>query len=127
VTLATEFDYYLEAMKDQKYPVEYVIPKEKGFGASEYVSIVKGNKNQELAEEFLDQMIAPQAQHAFAVHTHQGAISNKVKLSEAEAKRCACGARVDQLRFFDPTVFASNRAAWTERLNTEVVPNWRTR
>ncbi len=127
VTLATEFDYYLEAMKDQKYPIDYAIPKEKGFGASEYVCIVKGTKNQELAEEFLNQMIAAKAQRAFAVETHQGPISTKVELSAAEQARCACGARVDQLRFFDPAVFANNRAAWTERLNTEVVPNWRTR
>jgi putative spermidine/putrescine transport system substrate-binding protein len=127
VTLATEFDYYLEAMKNQKYPIDYVVPQEKGFGASEYVSIVKGTKNQELAEEFLNQMIATKAQHAFAVDTYQGAISTKVELTKAEQARCACGARVDQLRFFDPVVFADNRPAWTERLNTEVVPNWRTR
>ena len=127
VTLATEFDYYLEAMKNQKYPISYVIPKEKGFGASEYVSIVRGTKNQELAEEFLNQMIETKAQHAFAVETFQGSISTKVNLTKAEQERCACGARVDQLRFFDPVVFADNRAAWTERLNTEVVPNWRTR
>jgi putative spermidine/putrescine transport system substrate-binding protein len=127
VTLATEFDYYLESMKNQSYPISYVIPKEKGFGASEYVSIVKGTKNQELAEEFINQMIAAKAQHAFAVETFQGPISTKVELSKAEQERCACGARVDQLRFFDPKVFADNRAVWTERLNTEVVPNWRTR
>ena len=127
VTLATEFDYYLEAMKNQKYPIDYVIPREKGFGASEYVSIVKGTRNQELAEEFLNQMLAAKAQQAFAIHTHQGAISTKVQLTREEQARCACGARVDQLRFFDPAVFADNRPAWTERLNTEVVPSWRTR
>jgi len=127
VTLATEFDYYLEAMRDQKYPVQLAVPKEKGFGAPEYVSIVKGTKNQELAEEFINQMIAPQAQHAFAVETFQGPISTKVSLTSAEQAKCACGARVDQLRFFDPIQFASVRAIWTERLNTEVVPNWRTR
>ena len=82
----------LEAMKNQKYPIEYVIPKEKGFGASEYVCVVKGTKNQELAEEFLNQMIATKAQRAFAVETHQGPISTKVELSAAEQARCACGA-----------------------------------
>jgi putative spermidine/putrescine transport system substrate-binding protein len=127
VTIATEFDYYLETMKNQRYPISYVIPKEKGFGASEYVSIVQGTKNQELAEEFINQMIASKAQHAFAIETFQGPISTKVKLSKEEQERCACGARVEQLRFFDPALFAENRAAWTERLNTEVVPNWRTR
>jgi putative spermidine/putrescine transport system substrate-binding protein len=127
VTLATEFDYYLQAMKDQKYPIAPVIPKEKGFGAPEYISIVAGTKNQELAEEFLNQMIAPAAQQAFAVETYQGPVNTKVKLAAAEQARCACGAEIDQLRFFDPEVFAANRPAWTERLNTEVVPKWGTR
>jgi putative spermidine/putrescine transport system substrate-binding protein len=127
VTLGTEFDYYLEAMKDQKYPIEPVVPKEKGFGAPEYISIVAGTKNKELAEEFLNQMISPQAQRAFAVETYQGPVNVKVNLTSAEQGRCSCGAKVEELRFFDPKLFAENRPAWTERLNTEVVPKWATR
>ncbi len=49
VTAATEFDYYLETMKSQKYPIDYVVPKEKAIGSPEYVSVVKGTKQQELA------------------------------------------------------------------------------
>lgn len=127
VGLATEFDYYLEAMKDQNYPILPVVPKEKGFGAPEYVSIVQGTKNKELAEEFLNQMIAPKAQQAFAVETYQGPVNTKVGLTAAEQARCSCGLGVEKLRFFDPQVFADNRAVWTERLNTEVVPKWGTR
>jgi len=125
VTLATEFDYYLETMKAQKYPIDYVIPKEKGIGVPEYVSIVKGTKNQELAEVFLNLMLKPSVQEPFAIETYQGPTNKNVKLSAAQIARCACGARVDQLRFYDPRVFADNRAVWTERLNTEVVPYWR--
>jgi putative spermidine/putrescine transport system substrate-binding protein len=127
VTLATEFDYYLETMKAQKYPIDYVIPKEKGIGVPEYVSIVKGTKNQELAEIFLNLMLEPSVQEPFAIETYQGPTNKNVKLSAAQMALCACGARVDQLRFFDPSLFADRRAAWTERLNTEVVPNWRAR
>ena len=127
VTLATEFDYYLETMKAQKYPIDYVIPKEKGIGVPEYVSIVKGTKNQELAEIFLNLMLEPSVQEPFAIETYQGPTNKNVKLSVAQMALCACGARVDQLLFFDPSLFADRRAAWTERLNTEVVPNWRAR
>jgi putative spermidine/putrescine transport system substrate-binding protein len=127
VTLASEFDYYLEAMKDQKYPIEYVIPKEKGIATPESVAIVKGTKNQEIAEAFLDLMISAKAQAAFATEMYAGPINKTVQLSAATQARCAYGARLDQLRFFDPAVFADNRPAWTERLNTEVVPNWRAR
>jgi putative spermidine/putrescine transport system substrate-binding protein len=127
VTMATEFDYYLETMKSQKYPIDYVIPKEKAIGSPEYVSIVKGTKNQELAEAFLDLMVSAPVQAAFAMETFQGPTNKTVKLDAASQARCACGARVDQLRFFDPAMFADHRPAWTERLNTEVIPHWRAR
>jgi putative spermidine/putrescine transport system substrate-binding protein len=127
VTMGTEFDYYLEAMKDQKYPIEYVIPKEKGLGVPEYVSAVKGTKNQELAEVFLNLMLDPKVQASFAASTYSGTTNRKAELPEAVRSRCACGARVDQLRFFDPEVIAARRALWTERMNLEVVPNWQAR
>lgn len=127
VTLATEFDYYLESMKAQKYPVEQVVPTDKGIGASEYVSIVKGTKNPELAEAFLNLMLDQKVQESFAGDTYQGPTNNKVQLSADLQSKCSCGAKVDQLRFFDPVMFASVRAAWTERMNTEVVPHWGTR
>jgi len=72
-------------------------------------------------------MLEPSVQEPFAIETYQGPTNKNVKLSVAQMALCACGARVDQLRFFDPSLFADRRAAWTERLNTEVVPNWRAR
>jgi putative spermidine/putrescine transport system substrate-binding protein len=127
VTIATEFDYYLESMKVQQYPIEYVIPKEKGIGTPQYISIVKGTKHQELAEAFLNLMLEPKVQEAFAHGIFQGVTNTKAQLPASLQARCACGARVDQLRFFDPEFAASVRPAWTERLNIEVVPNWRAR
>lgn len=125
VTLATEFDYYLETMKNDKYPIEYVIPKEKGFASLEYASIVKGTQNQEIAEVFLNLLIDPKIQAAFAVNTYQGPVNKTVKLTDAQMARCSCGARPHQLRFFDPALFVEKRPLWTERMNTEVLPNWR--
>jgi putative spermidine/putrescine transport system substrate-binding protein len=127
VTLATEFDYYFEAMKDQKYPIDYVNPKEKGIGCPESVAIVKGTKNQEIAEVFLDLMISARVQEAFATQLYAGSINKTVKLSPAAEARCSCGAKIETLRFFDPGMFADNRPAWTERLNADVVPNWHAR
>jgi len=72
-------------------------------------------------------MLEPRVQEPFAIETYQGPTNKNVKLSPAQIALCACGARVDQLRFFDPSLFADRRAAWTERLNTEVIPNWRAR
>src|SRR5947209_7743048 len=81
VTLATEFDYYLETMKAQKYPIDYVIPKEKGFGVPEYVSVVTGTKNQELAEIFLNLMLEPRVQEPVAIEAYQEPTNKNAKPS----------------------------------------------
>lgn len=127
VTLAAEFDYYLDSMKDQDYAIDYVLPKEGGIAVPEYVSIVKGTRNQELAEAFLNLMIDPKVQGAFAAATYQGPTNRKTELPEALISRCSCAPRIEKLRFFDPEIFAANRPLWTERMNLEVVPQWGTR
>jgi putative spermidine/putrescine transport system substrate-binding protein len=127
VTLATEYLYYLETMKNDKYPIAYVYPKEKAIGSISHLGLVKGTKNEELAGAFMNIMLEPSVQKAVAVGTYQGLTNTKVQLSDAEKARCASAANVDQIRFFDPEVLAASRAVWTERLNTEVVPQWRTR
>ncbi len=124
VIMAPELDYYVEAMKTQGYPVDYIFPKEKATGLPEYASIVKGTNNPELAEAFLNILIDPKTQEGLSIETYQGTINSKVKLSNEAAKRCACGERTAQLRFYDPKMITAVRAPWTERLNTEVIPNW---
>lgn len=124
VIMSTELDYYVETMKSQGYPIDYVYPKEKAIGLSEYASIVKGTKYPELAEAFLNVMLDSGVQEALARDTYQGSVSSKAKPTPAVAARCACGDKVQQLRFFDPGFIASVRPAWTERLTTEVLPHW---
>jgi putative spermidine/putrescine transport system substrate-binding protein len=126
VALATEFDYYLQTMKQDKYPIAFAIPKEKGFASLEYASIVNGTKNSEIAEAFLNLLIDAKVQQAFATETYQTPVNKTVKLTDTQVSRCGCAAHVDQLRFFDPALFVEKRPLWTERMNTEVVPNWRT-
>jgi len=127
VVLSTEFDYYIDGMKDQKYAIDYVMPKEGGIGSLDCVSVVKGTRYPELAELFLELMISTPVQEAFAVETYQGPINRAVRLTPAAQARCSCGPRVERVRFFDPALFVDQRPAWTERLNTDVVPHWRAR
>jgi hypothetical protein len=35
--------------------------------------------------------------------------------------------KMKKIRFFDPVFWFENRPAWTERLTTEVVPQWKVR
>jgi putative spermidine/putrescine transport system substrate-binding protein len=127
VILAAEFDYYLDAMKDQGYDIDYVVPSEGGVAVPEYVTVVNGTEKQELAEAFLNLMMDPRVQGAFATATYQGPTNRKTEIPEALLSRCSCAPRIDKLRFFDPELFAANRAQWTERMNLEVVTQWGSR
>ncbi len=125
---ATEFDYYLESMKAQGYPVDYVFPKEGAIGSAECVALVAGTKNREVAQVFLNLMIDPTVQQVFAVKTFQGPTNKKIQLPADVAAKMSFGDdKLKRIRFFDPVVSFENRPAWTERLTTEVVPAWGTR
>jgi putative spermidine/putrescine transport system substrate-binding protein len=126
-TAATEFDYYLETMKAQGYPIEYVFPKEGGIGAAEAAALVAGTPNKAVAQAFLNLMIDPKVQETFAVQTFQGPTNKTVQLPADIAAKMSYGDKLQHIRFFDPVFFNDNRAAWTERLTTEVVPEWKAR
>jgi putative spermidine/putrescine transport system substrate-binding protein len=124
VILATEFDCYLDVMKSQNYPIEYVVPKEKGLASVDGLAMVAGRPNPELAEFFLDLIISPKVQAGLAHDLLHGPINSKVELPADLKTKCTCGANVADLRFFDPMPFVALRPIWTERLTTQVVPQW---
>jgi putative spermidine/putrescine transport system substrate-binding protein len=127
VIIATEFDCYLDVMKSQDYGIQYVVPKEKGLACIDGVGIVKGRPNVELAEYFLDVIMSPEAQIGLSRDLLQGPINSKAKLPPDIASKCSCGANIADLRFFDPEPFVALRPSWTERMKTEVIPNWAAR
>lgn len=127
VIVATEFDCYLDFMKSQDYGIQYVTPREKGLGAIDSVAIVKGRANPDLAEYFLDVIMDPKVQVGLSRDLFQGPINSKVRLPAEVAAKCNCGANMANVRLFDPAPFAMRRPAWTERMKTEVVPNWAAR
>jgi spermidine/putrescine-binding protein len=69
ITLATELLYYLEGMKNDDYPIEYVIPKEKGIASLTNLGLVTGSKNVELAEALMNLSLDPAIQKTIAVKT----------------------------------------------------------
>jgi putative spermidine/putrescine transport system substrate-binding protein len=127
VIIATEFDCYLDVMKSQDYGIQYVVPKEKGLACIDGVGIVKGRPNVELAEYFLDVIMNPDVQIGLSRDLLQGPINSKAKLPPDIASKCSCGANIADLRFFDPEPFVALRPVWTERMKTEVMPNWAAR
>lgn len=125
---ATEFDYYLETMKAQGYPIDYVFPHEGAFGAAEGAALVAGTKNKEVAQAFLNLIIDPKIQAVFAEKLFQGPTNKLVQPTASVAAKMSYGPeKMARIRFFDPVAWYENRPAWTERLTTEVVPEWAVR
>jgi len=125
---ASEFDYYLESMKAQGYPIDYIFPAEKAFGAAEGACLVADTKNKELGEAFLNLIIDPKIQAVFAEKLYQGPTNKKVMPTASVAAKMSYGEdKLKKIRFFDPVFWYENRPAWTERLTTEVVPSWKVR
>jgi putative spermidine/putrescine transport system substrate-binding protein len=126
--VATEFDYYLETMKAQGYPIDYVFPTERAFGAAEGAALVAGTKNREAAQVFLNLIIDPKIQAVIAEKSFQGPTNKKVTPSAAVAAKMSYGEdKMSKIRFFDPVFWYQHRPEWTERLTTEVVPAWKVR
>lgn len=127
IIMATELTSYLDVMRSQGYPIEYAVPKEKGIGLMNFVGVIKGTKNTELAEYFLDLTISQQGQLGLASDLYISPINAKLDMPSDLKKKCFCGDQSANLRFFDPAESAKVRPMWTERLMTEVVPQWKTR
>jgi putative spermidine/putrescine transport system substrate-binding protein len=127
-TAASEFDYYLESMKAQGYPIDYIFPAEKAFGAAEGACLVAGTKNKDLGAAFLNLTIDPKIQEVFAEKLFQGPTNKKVIPSAEVAAKMSYGEdKLKKIRFFDPAFCYQHRPEWTERLTTEVVPSWKVR
>lgn len=125
VTLATEFDYYIQAMIDQGYPVAWVLPSDGGIASLQHLSIVKGTKVQDLAEAFINELLSPEIQIKFAQDTYYGPSNKTVVLDPALAQRVTYGANLTGVRFFDGKWNAEQRPFLVERYNTEVMPFWK--
>ena len=72
-------------MADRGVPLEYVIPKE---GAAAYLSVigvVKGTKNKVIAEKYINMVLLPEAQIAWATIIGAGPANKMVELEPAVA------------------------------------------
>jgi len=126
VILATEFDYYSLFMQREGFGVSWIMPQEKGFGSLECAAIVKGAPNQDLAEAYLNLMFDADVQTSIATQTFQGPSNKLVKVGLPLSEQILYGPRLRHVRWFDAKFINDNKARWIERINTEVVPKWRT-
>ena len=97
--------------------VGIVIPKEGAHPLPYTLEIVKGAKNLDLANKFVDMALSPEAQLGFAKDLYVTPANLKVVLPD-DLKGVLPTA--DRLMDLDWVAIAKNRSAWTDRWNREI-------
>lgn len=125
VVLATDFDYYINAMKDMGSNIEYVIPEEGAFGTVQHLSVVAGTENQEMVEAFINLFLSPEIQDLVANELKNAPALKGVQVAPGIEERLAVyGESMANILWFDAKFAQENRPAWTELMNEIVAPAW---
>lgn len=111
-------------MKDLKAAVPdavFVSPKEGSYAVMNTVNIVKGSKNKELAEEFINWHLSKEVQEKSAKNKVDSPVNTEVVLTAEEAVGVTYGADiVNQLLKLDMKFVNDNIKTWTDRWNREL-------
>jgi putative spermidine/putrescine transport system substrate-binding protein len=125
VVLATDFDYYVNAMAESGANIEFVIPEEGAFGSTQHLSVVAGTENQEMVEAFINLALSEEVQRSVANDLLNAPARRDVEVPQELADTLAvAGDSLDQVEWFDPGLAAEMRAQWTEQMNEVVAPAW---
>ena len=101
--------------------IEFVTPKEGAYAIINTLNVVKGSKNKELAEEFIDWQLSQEVQEKAAKAKVDSPANKNVKLTAEEAEGVTYGAEVvEKLQKLDMGFVNSHLKAWTDRFNREV-------
>ncbi|MBD2865310.1 MULTISPECIES: ABC transporter substrate-binding protein [Paenibacillus] len=99
-------------------PIKFVVPKEGAMATFINAQVVKGTKNAELAQQFVNYMLRPEVQQKFAEQTGFAPSNKNVKLSDDLAAVMPYGeAAVNSLVPLNWEVVNANRNAWTTEWN----------
>ena len=125
IVLATEFDYYVNAMAEGGSNIVFLIPEEGAFGSTQHLTVAAGTENQEMVEAFINLALSPEVQQSVANDLLNAPARQDVEVSPEIADTLAvAGETLDQVVWFDPALSVENRPAWTERMNEIVAPAW---
>ncbi|BFH64376.1 ABC transporter substrate-binding protein [Paenibacillus azoreducens] len=112
---------YLSDLQKADPGIEFVTPKEGAYSIINTLNVVKGSKNKELAEEFIDWQLSQEVQEKAAKAKVDSPANKDVKLTDEEAKGVTYGADVvEKLQKLDMAFVNSQLKTWTDRFNREV-------
>ncbi|MET3847095.1 putative spermidine/putrescine transport system substrate-binding protein [Paenibacillus sp. OAE614] len=112
---------YLGDLKKADPNVEFVTPSEGAYAIVNTLNVVKGSKNKELAEDFINWQLSQGVQEKAAKAKVDSPANRNVSLSAEEAAAVTYGSSVvEKLQKLDMAFVNKNLKSWTDRFNREV-------
>ncbi|HZG80691.1 MAG TPA: ABC transporter substrate-binding protein [Brevibacillus sp.] len=101
---------------------KFVSPEEGGYAVMNTVNIVKGSKNKELAEDFINYQLSKEVQEKAAKAKVDSPVNKTLSLTDEEAKGITYGEEtISKLRKLDMKAVNEKSKAWIDRWNREIV------
>lgn len=118
ISVAVLLDYVYTTAKSASEDYVWVDPAEGVYSGFNMVNIVKGCKNRELAEAFLDFYISKEVQLAEALDGVDSPVREDVELTPEQSANFTYGKEmIDGLLIPDWSVIVENKADWTAKWN----------
>ena len=107
--------------KDPSVPLSFAWPKDGGVGVLNLACVVKGTKNKEAAEKFIDFYLSHDIQRGLAVNGGDSPVNKTVKVPGGLKYNIVTPDQVAKLHFYDAVSLASKRSKWLARFQEEIV------
>lgn len=117
ICVAVLLDYSYTTAKSANPAYVWVNPAEGLYGGYNMLNIIKGSKNKELAEAFIDFYLSYDVQYAEAMDGVDSPVRTDIELDEEHAQNFTYGDMVSQLILPDWDFVTENLASWTEQWN----------
>lgn len=114
-------EMYMKDLRAAVPEAKFVAPQEGGYAVMNTVNIVKGSKNKQLAEDFINYHLSKEVQEKVAKAKVDSPVFKSLQLTGDDTKGITYGDEVvSKLNKLDMKFVNQNLKAWTDRWNREV-------
>ncbi|MFC5447030.1 ABC transporter substrate-binding protein [Paenibacillus aestuarii] len=114
-------EMYVKDLKAAVPETKFITPQEGGYAIMNTVNVVKGSKNKQLAEDFINYHLSKEVQEKVAKAKVDSPVNTKLQLTGADAEGITYGAdTVNKLNKLDMKFVNQNLKAWIDRFNKQV-------
>lgn len=114
-------EMYVGELKKSVPDTTFVSPEEGAYAIMNTVNIVKGSKNKQLAQEFINWHLSKEVQEKSAIAKVDSPVNTTLELSDEQASGITYGADVvNHLRKLDMKFVNENLDKWIDRFNREI-------